>query len=265
MKRYYFSLLCLLALMVSACGKDEQETALPSSEPIDAAFSMQPAEPAKGETITFSVKVTQKGTAIDDAKEVKFEWWKDGQEQHVTIPTTLQADGVYTAQQTIDEPGSYFVYYHVTARDFHNMQKVAFSVGDSKQASGTDNGHSGHAQPTATPSKHEHGSGSETASPEHPASGVDFHFMPPETMKVAESASFTVHLMKENQSFAQAAVKFEIWQGNEEKHTFIDATETQPGQYSANAVLPTAGSYTVNVHVEKGEVHDHKSFPLSVQ
>jgi Zn-dependent membrane protease YugP len=89
--------------------------------------------------------------------------------------------------------------------------------------------------------------------------------MPPETIKAAETASFTVHLMKENQSIALAAVKFEFWLGNEEKHTFVDATETQPGQYSADTILPTAGSYTVNVHVEKGDVHDHKSFPVSVQ
>lgn len=263
MKRYLFSLLCLLTLLATACGEDNQEAALPSSEPIDAAFTMQPAEPAKGEAITFSVKVSQNGNPVDDAKEVKFEWWKDGQEQHVTIPATLQADGVYTAQQAIDEPGSYFVYYHVTARDFHIMQKVAFTVGDGQQANGAGTGHAGHAVSAAAPSAHEHGSGGDST--DHPASGIDFHFMPPETIKAADSASFTVHLMKENQSFAQATVKFEIWKGNEEKHVYVDATETQPGQYSTNAVLPSAGSYTVNVHVEKGEVHDHKSFPLSVQ
>ncbi|QRG69493.1 FixH family protein [Brevibacillus choshinensis] len=265
MKRYVFPLLCLLCLLATACGKDNQEAALPSSEPIDAAFSMLPANPAKGETITFSVKVTQNGSPVDDAKEVKFEWWKDGQEQHVTIPATLQADGVYTAVQSIGEPGSYYVYYHVTARDFHNMQKVAFTVGDGQQASDTGTGGTGHPGHTQTPAAHDHGSSGDSASADHPASKIDFHFMPPESVKAADSAIFTVHLMRENQSFSQATVKFEFWQGNEEKHTFVDATETQPGQYSADAALPTAGSYTVNVHVEKGDVHDHKSFPLSVQ
>lgn len=262
MKRYLLSLLCLLCLLAAACGKDNQEAALPSSEPIDAAFTMQPSEPAKGEAITFSVKVTQNGSPVDDAKEVKFEWWKDGQQQHVTIPAALQADGVYTAQQTIDEPGSYYVYYHVTARDFHNMQKVAFTVGDGQQANGASTGHAGHAASAAAPSAHEHGSGGVSA--DHPASGLDFHFMPPEGIKAGEAATYTVHLMKDNQSFAQAAVKFEIWLGNEEKHTFVDATETQPGQYSAPVSFPSPGSYTVNVHVEKADVHDHKSFPLSV-
>ncbi|MDR7318576.1 FixH family protein [Brevibacillus nitrificans] len=250
MKRYFFSLLCVFAFFVSACGQNQQETSLPSSDPIEADFSFQPTEPAKGEPITFSVKVTQKGEAVNDAKEVKFEWWKDGQEQHVTIPAALQADGVYTAQQTIDEPGSYFVYYHVTARDFHNMQKVAFTVKD----------------PSAGSSQaHEHGNPSASSQNDHHASGVDFHFMPEEPTKAGQPASFMVHLMKDNQAIAKAKVKYEIWQGNDEKHMYVEAEETAPGQYSATATLPSAGSYTVNVHVEKGEVHDHKSFPLTVQ
>jgi len=159
MKRYCFSLLCLLAVIAAACGHDHQEAALPSADPLAADFSIQPKEPASGETLTFSVKVTQNGAPVNDAKEVKFEWWKDGQEQHVTIPAALQADGVYTAQQAIAEAGSYFVYYHVTARDFHSMQKVAFTVADRSAAS-------------AVPA-HEHEAAGEAANHGHQASGVD--------------------------------------------------------------------------------------------
>ncbi|GED72373.1 hypothetical protein BRE01_60750 [Brevibacillus reuszeri] len=259
MKRYLFVLLCAIALIASACGNANSEhTELTSGAPVEAAFSFTPTEPAVREAITFSVKVTQEGKPVDDAKEVKFEWWKDGQEQHVTIPAALTSDGVYTAQQTIDEPGSYFVYYHVTARDFHNMQKTPFTV------KGQGDEHAAHGTPAADAgAAHQHGAGGENE--QHAASGVDFHFMPADEIKSSTPAPVTVHLMKDNQTFAEASVKFEFWQGNEEKHTFIDASESKPGQYESSISFPAAGSYQVKVHVEKGDVHDHKEFPLTVK
>ena len=259
MKRYLFFLLCTVALIATACGNDNSaNTDLGSGAPVEASFSFAPEQPVVGEAITFSVKVTQEGKPVDDAKEVKFEWWKDGQEQHVTIPAALTSDGVYTAQQTISEPGSYFVYYHVTARDFHNMQKTPFTV------KGSADEHASHTAPaTGAGSDHQHGTNAESGN--HAASGVDFHFMPADEIKASQPATVTVHLMKDNQAFADASVKFEYWQGNEEKHTFVEATQSKPGQYDSSISFPAAGSYQVNVHVEKGDVHDHKEFPLTVQ
>lgn len=252
MKRYLLSLLCLLAAISAACGHNHQEAVLPSADPVAADFAISPQEPAAGEAVTFSVKVTQNGEPVNDAKEVKFEWWKDGQEQHVTIPAALQKDGVYTAQQTIDEAGSYFVYYHVTARDFHNMQKVAFTVsGQSASASSPANGHG--------TGKTVEGAG------EAADQGVDFHFMPAAPILAGQPAALMVHLMKDNASFTGAAVRLEIRQGSEETHTYVDAREDQPGQYSAKVTLPAAGRYTVNVRVEKGDIHSYKSYPLDVQ
>jgi len=255
MKRYLFILLCTLALLTAACGiESHEESGFTSGAPIEAAFSFSPTEPVVGEAITFSVKVTQEGKPVDDAKEVKFEWWKDGQEKHETIPATLQADGIYTAEQTISEPGSYFVYYHVTARDFHNMQKTPFTV---KGAAGE------HTPAADAGAAHQHGTSAGTD--DHAASGVDFHFMPADSIKTNQAASLTVHLMKDNQAFAESSVKFEFWQGNDEKHTFVEAVETQPGQYESSVTFPTSGTYQVKVHVEKGEVHDHKEFTLPVE
>lgn len=251
MKRFFLTWLPLLALTVTGCGSDNQEAVLPSASPIEVSFSLQPTQPLAGEAITFSAKVTQDGQPVDDAKEVTFEWWKDGQEQHQSIPAVHQRDGLYTAQQTIDQPGSYLVYYHVTARDFHNMQKVPFLVKDSRSSQAD--------------TEHVHGDGQESG--QHHASGVDFHFMPPASIQANESAPFTVHVMKENQALTQAAVRFEYWQGKEEKHAFVDAAETQAGQYSASVSFPSSGAYTMKVHVEKkeGDIHDHKEFAVTVQ
>jgi methionine-rich copper-binding protein CopC len=118
----------LLLLAMTACGNDQQQTAALSSTPVEAAFTLEPSEPKAGDTVTFSVTVTQDGKPVDDASEVKFEWWKEGQDPHTMLPATFQKDGLYIAKQPITEPGSYFVYYHVTARDFHTMKKIPFTV-----------------------------------------------------------------------------------------------------------------------------------------
>lgn len=120
---------CLLILVTATgCGQEEQQTALLPSSPVEAAFTLTPDQPVAGDTVTFAVTVTQEGQPVDDASEVKFEWWKEGQEPHAMLPATFQKDGLYIAKQPIAEPGSYFVYYHVTARDFHTMKKIPFTV-----------------------------------------------------------------------------------------------------------------------------------------
>ncbi|WP_429844132.1 FixH family protein [Brevibacillus sp. FIR094] len=257
MKRTMILLLSMLMLLLAACGKENEQQALLPGSPVEAAFTLEPKELVAGDTVTFSVKVTQDGQHVDDAKEVKFEWWKDGQEKHETIPASLQGEGVYTAQQTISEPGSYFVYYHVTARDFHNMQKTPFTV----------NSKAGET-PGATPSapsadagqSHDHG-----AADHANGEAVDYHFSPADNIQVATPAALTVHLMKDNKALDKATVKFEFWRGTDQKHSFVDATETAAGQYEGNVQFPTAGDYTVKVHVEKGDIHDHKDFSLSIK
>ncbi|MGK5510657.1 FixH family protein [Brevibacillus formosus] len=253
MKRTMILLLSMLMLLLAACGKETEQQAFQPGAPVEAAFTLEPKELVAGDTVTFSVKVTQGGQPVDDAKEVKFEWWKDGQEKHETIPASLQGDGVYTAQQTISEPGSYFVYYHVTARDFHNMQKTPFTVNSKTGATPS-------APQANAGQSHGHGAAGHTN-----AETVDYHFSPADNIQVATPAALTVHLMKDNKALDKATVKFEFWRGNDEKHSFVDATETAAGQYEGSVQFPTAGDYTVKVHVEKGDIHDHKAFSLSIK
>lgn len=253
MKRTMILLLSMLMLLLAACGKETEQPAFQPGAPVKAAFTLEPKELVAGDTVTFSVKVTQDGQPVDDAKEVKFEWWKDGQEKHETIPASLQGDGVYTAQQTISEPGSYFVYYHVTARDFHNMQKTPFTVNSKTGATPS-------APQADAGQSHDQGAAGHTN-----GETVDYHFSPADNIQVATPAALTVHLMKDNKALDKATVKFEFWRGNDEKHSFVDATETAAGQYEGNAQFPTAGDYTVKIHVEKGDIHDHKDFSLSIK
>ncbi|UED70981.1 MULTISPECIES: FixH family protein [Brevibacillus] len=260
MKRFFTLFLSVLTVLAAACSnQNDQGMEAASGAPVDAAFTLEPTEPVAGGTITFSVKVTQEGKPVDDAREVSFEWWKDGQEKHETIPAKLVADGVYTAQQTISEPGSYFVYYHVTARDFHNMRKTPFTVkaADSNSPAGANA-----TEQTATGHEHHRQAASGEA---HAPSGVDFHLMPPDELAAQSEAAMLVHLMKDNQPFSGGTVKFEFWTGNEAKHSFVDAKESSAGQYEGKLTFPAAGDYTVKVHLEKGDIHDHKDFAVTVK
>ncbi|NNV02515.1 FixH family protein [Brevibacillus sp. MCWH] len=267
MKRYIAALIGALALMAAGCGG--QEEAVPSASPVEVVLALTPKEPVAGEAITFAVTVTQDGAPVNDASSVEFELWKDGQEQHATIPGTLAKDGVYTAQTSFAEPGSYYVMYHVTARDFHNMQKHPFTV----KAAGSD-------QPTSQPENHDaavhndhgsgqavnHGHGGEHGADHQHTSGINYHFQAADTLTANETAALTVSLTKDNQPLSKAAVRFEYWHAGEERHQFVDAAETQPGVYSASVTLPASGDYTVNVHVEKDEtIHDHKEYTLHVR
>lgn len=136
LKRLMCMLPCLLLLLaMTACGQDQQQTAHHSSTPIEATFTLEPSQPAARDNVTFAVTVTQDGKPVDDASEVIFEWWKEGQEPHLMLPATFQNDGLYIAKQPITEPGSYFVYYHVSARDSHTMKKIPFTVTATKESS----------------------------------------------------------------------------------------------------------------------------------
>jgi len=260
-KRFMLVLPCLLLLFaVTACGNDNQETFTPGS-PVEAAFTMEPSEPVVRDTVTFAVTVTQDGKPVDDASEVKFEWWRDGQEPHEMLPATFQKDGLYIAKQTISQPGSYFVYYHVTARDFHTMKKIPFTVkgetGEVDQQATADENSNGQE----TKSSHEHEHGTEASE----SGQVELHFMPAPEIRASEETWLGVHIMHGDDVLPKATVRFEYWKDGEEKHAFLDASETHPGQYGAKLSFPASGAYTVKVHVEAGDIHDHKDFSVTVQ
>ncbi|MFY0546265.1 FixH family protein [Brevibacillus sp. H7] len=231
-------------LLLAGCGTEEQS--FEPAGPIEVALSIQPEAPTLHENATFSVTVTQNGALVDDAKEVKFELWKEGQEPHEMLPAQPQGQGVYSVQKAFAEPGTYYVMYHVTARDFHSMKKQTFTV----------TGGQPQPQPTAG---HAHGTD------HHHGDGVDYHFQPDSPVPANVSIRWSVHLAKEGQLLDKAAVQFEYWKNGEEKHQFVDAKEASAGEYRAQVTLPAPGGYTFKVHVEKGTIHDHKEFPVTAQ
>lgn len=123
--------LVLLLLALSACGKKDNahHASVDSLEPIKVELHV-PAEVGAGESITFEAKVTHQGQDVDDAKEVMFEFWKEGDspENHRKEVVEGAGEGKYVLEAAFDEPGTYHVISHVTARDQHSMPEVTFTV-----------------------------------------------------------------------------------------------------------------------------------------
>lgn len=124
--------LALILLTLSACGKSgnsAQHASVDSLEPIKVELHV-PAEVKAGESITFEAKVTHQGQDVNDAKEVMFEFWKEGDsaEDHRKEVVEGAGEGKYVLETGFDEPGTYHVISHVTARDQHSMPEVTFTV-----------------------------------------------------------------------------------------------------------------------------------------
>ncbi|NSL52021.1 FixH family protein [Calidifontibacillus erzurumensis] len=119
-----FALILLPFFLIGCQSAEEEEFVFP-----EATFSMSSEVVKVNEPITFEVKITAGEKEVDDAK-VSFEYWMNekADEEHTTIEATSQSGGVYSAETTISEPGTYYVYYHADAMDMHLMEKYEFTV-----------------------------------------------------------------------------------------------------------------------------------------
>ncbi|QCJ44665.1 hypothetical protein FAY30_23795 [Bacillus sp. S3] len=258
MKHKSLLILFIVSIMAIAAGcgtskeKDTSSQNQQAPEMVDVGLKINPENPQPNKEVTFSATVTQGKEKVDDADEVTFEIWKDGQEKHDKIQGEHKGDGVYSITKSFPEAGKYFVISHVTARDMHNMPKKEFTVGDANaaddQAENTE-----HHEEGLDSDHHDH----------HDAAGVSMHFMAAKDIKANDKTTLTVHLQKDNSALTSARVRFEVWKGNEEKHEFIETKENKSGEYTAETTFPATGEYTVKVHVEKGEIHTHEESTLT--
>ncbi len=99
-----------------------------ASTPLAVTLQVTPSTPTAGEPVSFAVDVRQGTEMVDDADEVKLEVWKQGSDDHLFLEPTLMSPGLYRLDKAFAEPGTYYVMYHVTAREFHSMDKQMFTV-----------------------------------------------------------------------------------------------------------------------------------------
>ncbi|MFD1175665.1 FixH family protein [Paenibacillus puldeungensis] len=123
--------LSLLIILLSGCGRAET-TAIEDMqlEPIQVELQVTPDGAKTEDKVTFTAKVTQSGEDVNDAAEVMFEFWKTGDDEaeHSKVTVKGTGKGTYVLEHTFNEPGTYKVISHVTARDQHSMPSKQFTV-----------------------------------------------------------------------------------------------------------------------------------------
>ncbi|RDU38871.1 hypothetical protein DRW41_04755 [Neobacillus piezotolerans] len=254
MKKLLFLLIGLFALALAGCSgeKDNSES---SGDDLPKMVEVSIVVPEKIDpNVETEIKahVTQDGKNVEDANEVKFEIFKNGDKEHEMIEAKHASDGIYSIKKTFAEEGNYVVISHVTARDMHNMPKKEFVVGTPVE----DNDDAGHesGDDHGSAEGHEHG---------HSSVAIDF---PATSATAGQETLLTAAVKHDDKPLTGAQVRFEVWKDGAEKHEFLPAKETVGGTYELKHAFPTAGAWTVNVHVEKGnDLHEHQEKTVTVK
>lgn len=252
MKRLIYSIsffsLAILTLMLTACQQGGHEQHQQHKEPanpaipqqISVSFQANPAQPAPGEPVTLNATVRAGEQPVDDAK-VELEVWKKGEKDHHMLETQSKGQGVYSASATYQAEGEYLVIVHVTTPQVHQMIEGKFQVGEAKKE------------------EHKHGQGHDHGD------GLSMHVMLPKEVKSGQETKLTAHVRQEGNPFVDAEVQFEYWKEGDQKHEYTDTAEVKPGEYYTSIRFSQPGTYHLILHVEKGNIHDHKEQTLIVK
>lgn len=130
-KIFLFMLASVFFVILTACGVNEDEGAedlLDELKSLEVEFEV-PETAEVGETILLKAIVTYGDENVDDADEVSFEYWEEGNEEDsTTVESTNNGDGTYTAEITFENDGVFSMYAHTTARDLHTMPKKSVTI-----------------------------------------------------------------------------------------------------------------------------------------
>ena len=236
-----------IAALVGCSGGNDKENASGGDEPpkmIEVEILLPDNIDPNVET-EIKAHVTQGDENVEDANEVKFEVFKQGEKDHEMLEAKHVGDGIYSVKKTFAEEGKYVVISHVTAREMHNMPKKDFVVGN----------------PAEHESAHESSEGHEHA---HGESNVAIDF-PVTSAEAGKETALSAMIKHEDKPLEGAKITFEIWKNGQEKHEFIPAKGAGGGQYETKHTFPSAGDFTVNVHVEKGDLHEHEEKTVTVK
>ncbi len=138
MKKQLFFLVIILTALLAACSSNEADTAedddaeLPELPALEVDFDV-PEHVEVGETIDLTAHVSFEDEPVEDANEVLFEVWTQGNaDDSVDIEGTHQENGTYTASFTFEEEAVYEMYAHTTAEGQHNMPLETVIAGDAE-------------------------------------------------------------------------------------------------------------------------------------
>ncbi|SFA88645.1 YtkA-like [Lentibacillus halodurans] len=245
------TMICFIMIiaLLGACGQTENTDHETSDEPdtakpIEADLEV-PEQGKKNEPVTFTVTVTQDGEAVSDASEVEFEIWQDGnKDESEMIEADNANDGQYTIEKTFTAEGVYHVQSHVTARSMHTMPVKEITVGNAEAAVQTNKGSEGEES--------------------HSHSHASIDLQQPDTITAGSETPYAVQVLHQNEPLENASVTLETWRKNDNKHEWTDLNEDTAGTYEGSVTFTESGTYHINVHVEKEEIHKHEEFTAEV-
>lgn len=81
------------------------------------------------EETELSVLIKEKGNPLTGAK-IRFEIWKEGQEQHEFIDAAEEGNGIYHATKTFDKTGTHLINVHINIENLHEHQLFSVSVNE---------------------------------------------------------------------------------------------------------------------------------------
>lgn len=233
------TLLFSLFLILPACSPNGKVQEEKSPELLEVSIKTAEHITTNQET-TIEATVTQGNEEVTAADEVKFEILKADEEGSETIQAKHTQNGVYSIKKTFTESGRYVVIAHVTANSMHAMPKTEFSVDP------------GASEQQAAPAE-QHTEGSH----DHHPSKVKFDLQVEGPLQSQQPILLKVTTTQDNQPVTDARVRFEIWEADSSQHDFHDTIEGSNGEYSLTHTFPKPGKYIVNIHTEKGELHEH--------
>ncbi|WP_239585878.1 FixH family protein [Bacillus mesophilus] len=241
---------CIFVFFVSACNESENAGNAESVEvpPIlEVDLQVDNDHPNVGDAVTISAKVTQGNESVEDASDVSFEVWEQNSD-HEMIVGVHQGNGVYVINKKFDKEGIYSIVSHVTARDQHSMPKIELTVGNpSETENENDHEHTGHV--------HNH----------HTVGNITIDFNVPDHLIPNKPIVLETSATLDEKPITDSIVKFEIWEKSDTRHEFIEAEEVESGVYQSTFEFKKTGTFTVVIHIQNEELHEHIQRELIVE
>ncbi|MFC0558738.1 FixH family protein [Halalkalibacter alkalisediminis] len=244
MKKLWPVALFVLLIGLVACGEEEPSRAgteeiVDELTPIDVEL-MVPETAEVDEVVLFTSTVTQGDDVVEDANEVVYEIWMEGQrEQSELIDADQQEGHIYSLKYTFTEVGVYHVQTHVTARGLHRMPTSQIQVGGAKE--NIDSHEEVHEN------EHQH---------QHQHSDVMIE-------ERVEDDKLVIFVEVEGSPYKGAKVTIEMSSTEDEEVMWIDLVEADGGEYELLNIDGYSGAYFAIVHIEDDHIHEHVDIELN--
>ncbi|MFJ8257453.1 FixH family protein [Peribacillus asahii] len=233
-----FSILLVLVLLAGC-----QETEMPEGKEVNSTVTTplvasisSVGDLVAGKEIIIEASVKQGKEVIQEADEVLIEIRKSGSDERTMLGAKNIGEGKYQVLHTFPDSGKYFVIAHVTTKGLHVMPEKEFVIEEHKP--------------------------SETSA--HPSSDFSIDFFN-NRAKAGQKSDVEAAIILDGKPLTAANVSFEVWkEGSEESH-FIKAIEKESGKYQNKVSFQEEGTYKIQVHVEKGELHEHQLQTIEVE